>query len=81
MKDKGFYVVMAILFIGAFGMIWTNNISDIDISMDENTRDAIMSFNDTLKELEIPDIATYDASECKFIEDIDEYWCVAHSNS
>jgi len=75
--SKLWIIPICIFIIGWFGMFWTLNLSDIniDINMDNNTRDSIMSLNETLKRIECVGFYKFNDTNCKYIIENEEYWC------
>jgi hypothetical protein len=70
--------IIAISLIVIFGILvngWINS-PTFSFEMDNNTKDAIMSLNDSLDNIEyIPEFIIYNESKCHFITETQEYWC------
>ena len=70
--------VLSIGIIGYFGIFWTISLANIDISitMDENTKVAIQSLNESIGALEIPQVNKFNMTDCETIIDRQEIWCI-----
>jgi len=75
--DRIWIIPITLAIIGWFGIFWTLNLSnaEIYIRMDDNTKDAIKSINETLSNLEIPNLMIYNYQDCELIHHRKEYWC------
>lgn len=73
-----YYVISCLLIVGVTAFFCSSNLADInlDITMDNNTRIAIHSLNNTVANLEIPMTMIYGAEDCQFITERQEYWCI-----
>lgn len=70
-----FLICISVIFTSLiFTIGWVNSPS-LKIEMDDNTKEAIMSLNDTISSIEIPSLYIFNASDCMYNMDLDEYWC------
>ena len=76
--EKIWILPICLLIVGVFGSLCIYQATDIkfDFRMDDNTRMAIESLNQTINNLEIPNTMIYGVEDCQFITDRQEYWCV-----
>lgn len=76
--DKIWIIPISLFIIGIFGYGWMTEASDLDIhvTMDENTRDAIISLNDTIRGIEYPSVTRYNQLDCHAISEKMEIWCI-----
>lgn len=79
MKEiKMWQVLLSWVAVGLIGILLGAGFSDYDINvtMDNNTRMAIESFNETLAQLEILSAYKFNLTECIFVGENQEYWCI-----
>jgi hypothetical protein len=76
--EKIWIIPICLVIVGIFGSLWIYQATDIkfDFTMDNNTRIAIESLNQTINNLEIPNTKIYGVEDCQFITERQEYWCV-----
>lgn len=77
---KWYWIIpISLAVIGYLGLFWIIPISnaswDINIEMDNNTRDAIQSLNESIGKIQIQESYKFNASDCIWNSDTQEYWC------